>query len=109
MTSDANDHCVGAFLQNLELTAGTKVPTLMLVTAGVSINIQEMWAFFFAICVFAEHLRDKWLDLELDSQVVHGWLENGSSSNPLPNILLVEAWKELQRINCHIASKCYIK
>lgn len=108
LKGDGSDHRVGAFLENLDLRAGSEVPEELLPSRGVSINVRELYSFLFALLAFGEHLRDKWLDLHMDSTTALAWLNNGASPVPLANAFLIEIWRELRRLNCHFAARSYI-
>ncbi|TPX52129.1 hypothetical protein CcCBS67573_g09932 [Chytriomyces confervae] len=104
LETDANNHRIGgALIVNGQTTLmGEEVPDHLLPGEGVSINVREAYALLAAICQFAPHLKNKWVDVWLDSMVVVICLEHGSSKQLLINDILVLVWRLTRQINCRL-------
>ncbi|TPX73788.1 hypothetical protein CcCBS67573_g04947 [Chytriomyces confervae] len=104
LETDANNHRLGGTLiaNGMTTLMGEEVPDHLLPGEGVSINVREAYALFAAICQFAPHLMNKWVDVWLDSMVVVTCLEHGSSKQPLINDILILVWRLTRRINCKL-------
>ncbi|KAJ3386312.1 hypothetical protein HDU80_000436 [Chytriomyces hyalinus] len=105
LKTDANNHRLGsALIVNSQTTLmGEEVPDHLLPGEGVSINVREAYALLLAaICQFAPHLKNKWVDGWLDSMVVVMCLEHGSSKQLLINDILILVWHLTRQINCRL-------